>query len=62
MDDGNNSGLFHDPNIERIDYIFGTETRANPGSPKEAAYAYQEMAGGSGPLNLLEIILNEEEK
>ncbi len=62
LDDGNNSGLFHDPNIERIDYIFGTETRANPGSPKEAAYAYQEMTGGSGPLNLLEIILNEEEK
>ena len=60
LDNGCNAGLFHDPNPERIDYLFGTEQRANPGSPKQTAYVYQEMTGASGSLTLLEITLESQ--
>lgn len=59
IDNGNNWGLFHDPNPERIDNLFGTSQRANPGSPKLSAYTYQEIAGGSGSLELLTTFLTD---
>ena len=35
----------------------GTGRRANPGSPKPSAYAYQQAAGGNGSLELLTTVL-----
>lgn len=52
-DNGNTSGLFHDPDWDKKDLIRGTANRAHAGSPKLAAYAYQEIAGGSGSLRLV---------
>lgn len=45
------SGIFYDPNPDRLDMT--PNGRANPGAPKAAAYAYQTMAGGTGSLELL---------
>ena len=57
IDNNNQSGLFYDPNPDRVDKKYGSSERANPGAPKKAAYAYQEMAGGSGSLDLLTTVL-----
>lgn len=55
-------GLIHDPNYTRTYYKLPSETqsiniaedgRCIPGAPKNKAYAYQRLAGGSGDLNLL---------
>lgn len=53
IDNGNQGGMFFDPNPDRVDMMPGKGQRAVPGSPKLSAYAYQEMAGGSGSLELL---------
>ena len=51
IDNNSQWGLFADPNPDRNDMINGV--RVNPGMPKLSAYAYQEVAGGSGSLELL---------
>ena len=51
VDNGNQGGLFRDPNPDRQDILAGV--RAAPGSPRPAAYAYQQVAGGEGSLELL---------
>lgn len=51
-------GLFTDPNPSRMDMVDGV--RMDPGMPKQSAYAYQQAAGGSGPLDLLQTKLEEE--
>ena len=50
-------GIFRDPNPDRQDVNKSTGKRENPGSPKKTAYAYQEMAGGSGSLDVLTTVL-----
>ena len=57
IDNNCQGGIFRDPNPERQDIVKSTGERANPGSPKKTAYAYQEMAGGSGSLDLLTTVL-----
>lgn len=57
LDNNNQCGLFYDPNPERID--MGPDGRADPGAPKPAAYAYQQMTGASGSLDLLKTPLSE---
>jgi len=42
---------------DREDMEQGTGRRANPGSPKPSAYAYQQAAGGNGSLELLTTVL-----
>lgn len=59
IDNNNIAGIFHDPNPDRTDILFGTGRRANPGSPKLSAYAYQRVAGGSGSLDLLTTFLED---
>ena len=51
VDNGNQFGMFADPNPEREDICNGE--RLTPGMPKLTAYAYQEAAGGEGSLELL---------
>lgn len=51
IDNNSQWGLFVDPNPNRMDMVNGE--RMIPGSPKQSAYAYQAVAGGSGPLDLL---------
>lgn len=49
-------GLFYDPNPDNTYpdlYPMDTGEPAVPGAPKPVAYAYQEVAGGEGPLDLL---------
>lgn len=58
VDNNNRSGIFVDPNPNREDINKDTGKRANPGAPKKSAYAYQEMTGGSGSLDLLTTVLN----
>lgn len=53
LDNNCQGGIFRDPNPDREDMERGTGQRADPGSPKPSAYAYQEAAGGSGSLDLL---------
>lgn len=53
LDNNCQGGIFRDPNPDREDMERGTGRRADPGSPKPSAYAYQEAAGGSGSLDLL---------
>ncbi len=50
---GENSGLFADPNPGRVDWSPMLNVRRDPGSPKSYAYIYQQIAGGEGPLDLL---------
>lgn len=52
-------GLFHDPDVNRIDYALSGNVRNTPGSPKEKAYAYQRVAGGKGSLTLIQTLLAE---
>lgn len=52
-------GLFHDPDVNRIDYALSGNVRNVPGSPKEKAYAYQRVAGGTGSLTLIQSLLDE---
>ena len=51
IDNNNVSGIFYDPNPDRVDMT--PDGRANPGAPKAAAYAYQRMTGRTGSLELL---------
>ncbi len=51
VDNGNQFGMFADPNPEREDICNGE--RLTPGMPKLTAYAYQAAAGGEGSLELL---------
>ena len=55
-DNNRQSGLFRDPNASHIDMAKGV--RQNPGQPKLSAYAYQKVAGGEGPLDLLTVNLD----
>ncbi len=54
IDNNCQGGLFADPNPDRVDVNPITGERRNPGAPKPAALAYQQMTGGEGPLDLLE--------
>ncbi len=49
-------GLFYDPNPDR-EYTAGTgeanQARVNPGQPKPAAYAFKEVAGGTGDITIM---------
>lgn len=58
-DNNNNSGIFYDPNPNRIDNVSETGKRANPGAPKPAAYAFQRLTGATGDLTILETKLND---
>lgn len=58
IDNNNVAGLFYDPNPNRTDMT--PSGRADPGAPKKAAYAYQEVAGGTGSLELLMTKLENE--
>ena len=57
LDNNCQGGIFRDPNPDREDMEQGTGRRANPGSPKPSAYAYQQAAGGNGSLELLTTVL-----
>ncbi len=46
-------GLFADADPDQVDIDPNTGLRRNPGAPKLAAYAYQEMTGGTGSLELV---------
>lgn len=48
-------GLFYDPDPNRKDVDRDDATKRNiPGKPKSKAYAYQEVAGGSGSLEIMQ--------
>lgn len=57
LDNNNRCGLFYDPNPDRID-LGPDNLRADPGAPKPAAYAYRQMTGASGALDLLKTPLS----
>ncbi len=50
---GEVAGIFYDPDPSKEDINEETGLRNTPGAPKDIAYIYQQIAGGSGPLDLL---------